>query len=88
MVLESIVSSFLNRFLGDYFDNFSSDNLTVGLWNGEATVGQLNMTPRIGTSCFFCAISQHKRLWSVTDRYSLYKITKLERSNQALLENL
>ena len=53
MVLESIVSSFLNRFLGDYFDNFSSDNLTVGLWNGEATVGQLNMTPRIGTSCFF-----------------------------------
>ena len=44
-MLESIVSSFLNRFLGDYFDNFSSDNLTVGLWNGEATVGQLNMTP-------------------------------------------
>ena len=43
-MLESIVSSFLNRFLGDYFENFSSENLNVGILSGIATVENLHMT--------------------------------------------
>ena len=43
-MLESIVSNILNRFLGDYFENFSSENLSVGFLSGEATVENLKMT--------------------------------------------
>merc|ERR1712037_469453 len=43
-MLESIVGSILNRFLGEYFENFSSANVNVGLWNGDAKVENLRMT--------------------------------------------
>ena len=43
-MLESIVGSILNRFLGEYFENFSSANVNVGFWNGDAKIENLRMT--------------------------------------------
>ena len=37
-MLESIVGSILTRYLGDYFSNFSANNLNVGIWNGDAKI--------------------------------------------------
>lgn len=33
-MLESLVASLLNRFLGSYVSNLNYDQLNIGIWNG------------------------------------------------------
>ena len=35
MVFESLVASLLNKFLGDYVQNFDSSKLKLGIWGGK-----------------------------------------------------
>lgn len=35
MVFESLVASLLNKFLGDYVQNFDSSQLKLGIWGGK-----------------------------------------------------
>lgn len=35
MVFESVVASLLNKFLGDYVQNFDSSQLKLGIWGGK-----------------------------------------------------
>ena len=35
MVFESVVADLLNRLLGDYFENFDSSKLSIGIWGGK-----------------------------------------------------
>ncbi|GFX12517.1 vacuolar protein sorting-associated protein 13A [Trichonephila clavipes] len=48
MVFESLVASLLNKFLGDYVQNFDSSQLKLGIWGGPvAMVGYRASTPHI-----------------------------------------
>ena len=35
LMLESLVASILNRFLGNYVSNLNYDQLNIGIWNGK-----------------------------------------------------
>jgi len=41
MVLESIVSSLLEKFLGDYIDGLSTQNLRLGIFSGDVVLQNL-----------------------------------------------
>ncbi|GAA5925213.1 hypothetical protein JCM10213_008734 [Rhodosporidiobolus nylandii] len=43
MVLESVVSSVLNRFLAAYVDNLNSNQLNVGIWSGDVKLRNLRL---------------------------------------------
>lgn len=36
-MLESLIASILNRFLGNYVSNLNYDQLNIGIWNGAVT---------------------------------------------------
>ncbi|KAI9491569.1 hypothetical protein BDB00DRAFT_766791 [Zychaea mexicana] len=42
-MLESLVASILNRFLGNYVSNLNYDQLNIGIWNGEANLRDLKL---------------------------------------------
>jgi vacuolar protein sorting-associated protein 13A/C len=42
-MLEGLVASLLNRFLGMYIKNFDPKQLQVGIWNGEVTLKNLEL---------------------------------------------
>ncbi|KAI8144971.1 hypothetical protein BJV82DRAFT_536853 [Fennellomyces sp. T-0311] len=42
-MLESLVASILNRFLGSYVSNLNYDQLNIGIWNGEANLRDLKL---------------------------------------------
>lgn len=41
MVLESVVSALLSKYLGDYVDGLSTDNLSLGIFSGEVVLENL-----------------------------------------------
>ncbi|GIX68716.1 vacuolar protein sorting-associated protein 13C [Caerostris extrusa] len=43
MVFESLVASLLNKFLGDYVQNFDSSQLKLGIWGGDVTLKHLDV---------------------------------------------
>ncbi|XP_054711435.1 intermembrane lipid transfer protein Vps13-like [Uloborus diversus] len=43
MVFESLVASLLNKFLGDYVQNFDSSQLKLGIWGGDVTLKNLDV---------------------------------------------
>ncbi|KAG8191289.1 hypothetical protein JTE90_003297 [Oedothorax gibbosus] len=43
MVFESLVASLLNKFLGDYVQNFDSTKLKLGIWGGDVTLKHLDI---------------------------------------------
>ncbi|GAA6006460.1 hypothetical protein JCM10207_004941 [Rhodosporidiobolus poonsookiae] len=43
MVLESVVSGVLNRFLNAYVDNLNSNQLNVGIWSGDVKLRNLRL---------------------------------------------
>ncbi|GAA5859573.1 hypothetical protein JCM8547_006147 [Rhodosporidiobolus lusitaniae] len=43
MVLESVVSGVLNRFLSAYVDNLNSNQLNVGIWSGDVKLRNLRL---------------------------------------------
>ncbi|GAA5969299.1 hypothetical protein JCM11641_007543 [Rhodosporidiobolus odoratus] len=43
MVLESVVSGVLNRFLSAYVDNLNSNQLNVGIWSGDVKLKNLRL---------------------------------------------
>ena len=42
-MLEGLVASLLNRFLGMYIKNFDPNQLQIGIWNGEVTLKNLEL---------------------------------------------
>ncbi|KAI8376296.1 uncharacterized protein BYT42DRAFT_594245 [Radiomyces spectabilis] len=42
-MLESLVASILNRFLGNYVSNLNYDQLKIGIWNGEVNLRDLKL---------------------------------------------
>ncbi|KAG0185188.1 hypothetical protein DFQ28_009826 [Apophysomyces sp. BC1034] len=42
-MLESVVASILNRFLGSYVSNLNYDQLKIGIWNGEVNLKDLKL---------------------------------------------
>ncbi|KAI9272903.1 hypothetical protein BDA99DRAFT_569176 [Phascolomyces articulosus] len=42
-MLESLVASILNRFLGNYVSNLNYDQLNIGIWSGEANLRDLKL---------------------------------------------
>ena len=43
MVLESLVSDLLNRFIGDYVENLNKSQLKIGIWGGESQTASGNI---------------------------------------------
>lgn len=41
MVLESVVSALLSKYLGDYVDGLSTENLSLGIFSGEVVLENL-----------------------------------------------
>ncbi|EQC52983.1 hypothetical protein SJAG_16459 [Schizosaccharomyces japonicus yFS275] len=44
-MLEGLLASFLNRFLGEYIEDFDAKQLNVGVWNGSITLRDLTLKP-------------------------------------------
>ncbi|KAL0077823.1 hypothetical protein F4703DRAFT_1910666 [Phycomyces blakesleeanus] len=42
-MLESLVATILNRFLGNYVSNLNYDQLKIGIWNGEVNLKNLKL---------------------------------------------
>jgi vacuolar protein sorting-associated protein 13A/C len=42
-MLEGLVSSLLNRFLGAYIENFDPKQLNVGIWSGDVKLRNLKL---------------------------------------------
>ncbi|PVV02833.1 hypothetical protein BB560_002703 [Smittium megazygosporum] len=42
-MLEGVVTSILNKFLGDYVDNLETKQLQLGIWKGDVTLNDLNL---------------------------------------------
>uniref|UniRef100_A0A7M5X1J9 Chorein N-terminal domain-containing protein n=2 Tax=Clytia hemisphaerica TaxID=252671 RepID=A0A7M5X1J9_9CNID len=43
MVLRSLVTSLLNKYLGKYVKDIDSENLTIGLWSGKVSLSELEL---------------------------------------------
>ncbi|KAJ1561443.1 hypothetical protein HK096_004696, partial [Nowakowskiella sp. JEL0078] len=43
MVLESVVAGIVNQFIGDYVDNVETNQLSVGVWNGDVVLSNLKL---------------------------------------------
>ncbi|XP_033973361.1 vacuolar protein sorting-associated protein 13C-like, partial [Trematomus bernacchii] len=43
MVLESLVSDLLNRFIGDYVENLNKSQLKIGIWGGNVVLENLRV---------------------------------------------
>ena len=46
-MLENLISSLLNRFLGSFIENLDSEQLNISLWNGSVKLENLEVKPNI-----------------------------------------
>jgi len=46
-MFEALVERLLNQILGEYIEDFSSDNLHVGIWSGEVILKNIKLKKEI-----------------------------------------
>lgn len=67
-MLESLVASILNRFLGNYVSNLNYDQLNIGVWKGKAAIPFSLASFYNGpffNSCFFQHFFQEKQTFEI-----------------------
>ena len=42
-MFEKIVEKLLNKILGEYIEDFSSENLKIGLWSGAVEINNVRL---------------------------------------------
>lgn len=48
-MLESLVASLLNRFLGSYVENFDPKQLNIGIWSGDVKLKNLRLKKEVSS---------------------------------------